>query len=477
MKYLYDRFPEFENISKQHLLMLSPSQSCKCQQRTVFFNYPNFINKTSNLQNKNDKVTELIIQNKEYFVAGIQNFSYKPHSTYSMESIREILKSNGIIRVFNEEGDVNLYWRNIGNSSIPFHFNAYQKYNHMLKHSQITRKDLLYSNFLLFHNMFPDDYQYMVETYTPENIEQFKSSHLQYQPSLDDLWLIKPKSSARGKNIRFFRENKDIRKGDIVTKYIADPLLIDRKKFDLRIYVLVTGHDPLKIYIYDECFARISTENYDLKLDDLNNLFKHLINYSVNKKRKKSVQEMADLKIPVASLKKYFSTVYQKDFTNIWEQIKDIVVKTLITVNAKEIKMQQKLHLTSTSLFELYGFDIIIDHQFKPWLLEVNLSPDISTTTPYEKNLKVSLLTDLFNLIGLVPYSHKNGTALEGDCERKNSTEEALQSSLCEFGCPTGDYERIFPKRDNISYYQKFFEKVSPNNKIVWDYLLFHPNE
>jgi len=71
----------------------------------------------------------------------------------------------------------------------------------------------------------------------------------------------------------------------VVQKYLRFPYLIDGLKFDLRIYVLVTSVDPLKIFIYEEGMARFATEPYDLtQPDTYDNLLMHLTNYAINKK-------------------------------------------------------------------------------------------------------------------------------------------------------------------------------------------------
>lgn len=50
----------------------------------------------------------------------------------------------------------------------------------------------------------------------------------------------------------------------IVQEYIEKPLLIDGFKFDLRIYVLITSCDPLRIFMFNDGLVRLSTEKYVL---------------------------------------------------------------------------------------------------------------------------------------------------------------------------------------------------------------------
>lgn len=68
-------------------------------------------------------------------------------------------------------------------------------------------------------------------------------------------------------------------------------MLINGLKFDLRIYVALTGVNPLRIYIYDEGLGRFATEQYDDTGSDCENKkFQHLTNYSINKKNTEFVK-------------------------------------------------------------------------------------------------------------------------------------------------------------------------------------------
>ncbi len=66
---------------------------------------------------------------------------------------------------------------------------------------------------------------------------------------------------------------------------MAKPYLIDNLKFDLRIYALIFGVDPLRVFVYQEGLARFATEEYTgPHKGNLDNLFMHLTNYAIQKK-------------------------------------------------------------------------------------------------------------------------------------------------------------------------------------------------
>ena len=49
---------------------------------------------------------------------------------------------------------------------------------------------------------------------------------------------------------------------------------------------------------------------------------------------------------------------------------------------------------------ELYGFDILIDTDLRPWVLEVNLSPSLACDSPMDLKIKSHVVADMFSLTG-----------------------------------------------------------------------------
>ncbi|CAE7488394.1 TTLL5, partial [Symbiodinium necroappetens] len=55
------------------------------------------------------------------------------------------------------------------------------------------------------------------------------------------------------------------------------------------------------------------------------------------------------------------------------------------------------------SCFEIYGFDVLVDRSLKPWLLEVNICPSLSSGSPLDKRIKTKLVADVLTLVGVHP--------------------------------------------------------------------------
>lgn len=94
------------------------------------------------------------------------------------------------------------------------------------------------------------------------------------------------------------------------------------------------------------------------------------------------------------------------DFDGTFEQIKDVIIKTLLSIE-NPILTSLGGSKYKTTCFEIYGFDILIDQTFRPWLLEVNVSPSLSSSSPMDKYIKTLLLSDTFYLVGFRLFDRK----------------------------------------------------------------------
>ena len=98
----------------------------------------------------------------------------------------------------------------------------------------------------------------------PKKKEKSKPNFEKKEKVEHKIFIIKPECESQGKGIYLTRTWEDIDPHDhvVAQHYIDPPYLIGGLKFDLRIYVLLYGINPMKVYLFDEGMARFATKPY-----------------------------------------------------------------------------------------------------------------------------------------------------------------------------------------------------------------------
>ena len=214
--------------------------------------------------------------------------------------------------------------------------------------------------------------------------------------------IVKPLNSSRGRGIHLSMSMPDLPPDGkaLVQDYIDRPLTLNDHKFDLRMYVLVTSFDPLRAYVFQEGLARFASQPYTLPTDS-SDLYSQLTNYSICKHDEDYVPNTsaeADGEGCKWSLSALWSalTAAGHEVKKLRGAIEEVLFKTLLAVQGHVVsKYNERFAWRRGACFELFGFDVLLDEALKPWLLEVNVSPDLSAASPLDKLLKGSLSSDM----------------------------------------------------------------------------------
>mmetsp|Transcript_19259 Transcript_19259/g.18946 ORF Transcript_19259/g.18946 Transcript_19259/m.18946 type:complete len:265 (-) Transcript_19259:786-1580(-) len=233
----------------------------------------------------------------------------------------------------------NMLWTGIPRPDTIKNACKFQKINHYPSTMQIGRKDNMWRNIFRMKRKHGKDYDICPKTYIfPEDHKRFKMDREGEKKSV--LYILKPAALSCGRGIRIIGKNSNVRrrKGYVASKYIHKPHLINGFKYDLRIYVLVTSFDPLRVYMYDEGLVRFATEKYSTKKSALKKRFVHLTNYSVNKKASdykrndmNDDNEDSNSKWNFTMLKKYYKKM-GIPVKEVFSGIKDVIIKSLISI-------------------------------------------------------------------------------------------------------------------------------------------------
>ena len=115
----------------------------------------------------------------------------------------------------------------------------------------LARKNYLARNLSRLKRNFKHDYKFYPKTWLlPAEYQDYKR---QFNKKVSSkIFIVKPEASCQGKGIFLSRKIEDISPTDhyVVQRYLSNISLIDELKFDLRIYVLLAGCDPLRIFIH-----------------------------------------------------------------------------------------------------------------------------------------------------------------------------------------------------------------------------------
>ena len=285
---------------------------------------------------------------------------------------------------------------------------AYQKVNHFPGMYALAKKNYLARNLTKLRKTFPQQYAFYPLTWVlPAEFADLKTFALKNAKST---YIVKPEASSQGRGIFLTRSIEMLSPMEhfVVQRYLEKPYLIEDLKFDLRIYVLLAGCDPLRVFIHEEGLTRLATEEYCRpREDNMDCLCMHLTNYALNKGNPNFVfnddssQDDIGHKRSLASTYRLLAA-QGRDVEALQREIEDIVIKTLCSVQpslSHYYRSCQPEDLANSMCFELLGFDILLDSACKPWLLEVNHSPSFTTDTPLDEKVKQKVIFDTVKLL------------------------------------------------------------------------------
>ncbi|XP_063083014.1 tubulin polyglutamylase TTLL11 isoform X2 [Cavia porcellus] len=310
--------------------------------------------------------------------------------------------------------------------------------------TEMVRKITLSRAVRIMQNLFPEEYNFYPRSWILPDEFQLFVAQVQMVKNGDPSWkptfIVKPDGGCQGDGIYLIKDPSDIRlagtlrsRPAVVQEYICKPLLIDKLKFDIRLYVLLKSLEPLEIYIAKDGLSRFCTEPYqEPNSQNLHRVFMHLTNYSLNVHSSNFVHSDNTS----TGSKRTFSSILCRlsskgvDIKKVWSDIISLVIKTVIALTP-ELKVFYQSDIPTgrpgPTCFQILGFDILLMKNLKPMLLEVNanpsmrieheheLSPGVFENVPslVDEEVKVAVIRDTLRLMDPLKKKRENHPKVE----------------------------------------------------------------
>lgn len=262
-------------------------------------------------------------------------------------------------------------------------------------------------------------------------------------------------------------------------------------KFDLRIYVLVAGCAPLRLYLFRDGLVRFATEKYErANSQNKSHKFKHLTNYAINKQNANFVvgseEEEQGVRAPMSykrSIEDFFSELAAQGYRMeaVWRQIKKICTHTVVSIQPILRHSYQAAHTDdpfNQICFEVLGLDILLDNTLKPYLLEVNHAPSFACDSPVDQAVKKKLVQQSFELLDLSRQERVRLAELKAANQRQTSFQgkrshlaqgeffaKCTEQRTDQIDCKLKDFERLYPpsSREEADCLEPLFHQADLN--------------
>jgi hypothetical protein len=163
----------------------------------------------------------------------------------------------------------------------------YQRVNHFPGTYLLGRKDNMARVCMRFRRNFgPENFEYFPKTFVcPSDRAELLADEEECKKNAKKgetpMWIVKPPAGCKGIGIRLVTDPSTQIKEKavvVVSRYIDRPCLINDTKFDMRLYVVVTSLNPLRIYIHEHGLARFCTVKYSSNSKTRKSRHRHLTN-------------------------------------------------------------------------------------------------------------------------------------------------------------------------------------------------------
>lgn len=257
-------------------------------------------------------------------------------------------------------------------------------------------------------------------------IPKEKRQFLQYAEEHPHTLWVQKRNSHRGIKIKHVQELDLSDDGSFVQMFVDRPFLIDGRKFDIGVYTTLTSIDPLRVYILEsEALFRFCSHDY--YPFDARDIKKYVVGDDYT-----PVWEIPSLKKLYRELNFNFKDAFNAyldmkghNSRKLWADITSAIKTVYLQKEAALIAATNK-YTSSRNFFEMVRFDFALDEDLNVYLMEVNMSPNLSSGHFRENTLMYEQV--VFNLLSLVlvtrPVSHDFSQSSEDEANMRVSDKD-----------------------------------------------------